>query len=266
MAGRPPNPLQTMETQTRFDLNRELAHWGTTLAAREGLTPERVRELETHLVDAIAAWEEKGLTTKEACWIAMRRMGNADALSAQFAQADPGGLWRTRLFWMVVGILVVPLLQFLTGLLGGSLLFLCAKYSVPVPGGVIALLASVLFIAGMTGLFKGLAAGRWPRLSIAFEAFCSRRRQFPWQFIVLAAMPMLIMATVGATLWLLQQNGVIHSADPRAVFEANPAVMNNMRFIFFSQTALWPVVLAILAAKYAPRAGLTLGRDESASS
>jgi hypothetical protein len=53
-----------------------------------------VEELEAHLRDQLAALTEAGLTGDEAFLVAVRRMGNLDALSREFARAHSERLWK----------------------------------------------------------------------------------------------------------------------------------------------------------------------------
>jgi len=237
-----------MDSAHRFDLNRELSQWRLALGGREGITTDQALELETHLRELIGTWQAKGLTEEEAFWVATRRVGNLDALAAQFIQADPTMVWRGRVFWMVIGLLVIPLLQLATSLIGGGLIYLCAKYDLTVPVNLIALLASLLFVGGIVALFHGLVAGRWPRLSGALDAFCSRRQTFAWQLLLLALIPPLISFMGLLVFWWMHANGWTPDAGERAVQEAVP----HIRLIFISQSILWPIVLAVLAGKYAP--------------
>jgi hypothetical protein len=75
---------QTTETQTRFDLNAAIENWRAELAAQLGLTPEVRRELETHLRDTIAAFQQRGLNDEESFWLACKRVGQPQQLAKEF--------------------------------------------------------------------------------------------------------------------------------------------------------------------------------------
>jgi hypothetical protein len=100
-----------METQTRYDLNTAFENWRAELAAQPNLTAEVRRELETHLRDAIAGFQQRGLNDEESFWLARKRVGQPPQLGEEFAKADPAAVWRERLFWMWLAI-------FLSGTLG----------------------------------------------------------------------------------------------------------------------------------------------------
>lgn len=55
-----------MTNPTRFDLNAAIENWRNELAAHPNLTADDRRELETHLRDAIAGFQQRGLTNEEA--------------------------------------------------------------------------------------------------------------------------------------------------------------------------------------------------------
>jgi len=93
-----------MEHQTRYDLNAAIANWRQKLACESGLAPEIRCELETHLRDSIAGFEERGLTAEEAFWLAGRRMGEPGQLREEFAKANPSAIWRERLYWMTLSL------------------------------------------------------------------------------------------------------------------------------------------------------------------
>jgi hypothetical protein len=222
-----------------FDLDCELTRWRQSLAAHEAITPERACELESHLRDSMAALRARDLSEEEAFWIAARRLGAAAPLSAQFAEADPAAAWRNRIFWMAVGLLVVQVAQTLLMVLGGSLVWFSSAHGRPKLGYGIAWLVPLLSISAMFFFIRGLAAGRWPGLSRWLDAFCSRRSRFPWQFILLAALP-----TAGLFIFALYAMGhPDHFGRPAS----GPMALGPVLFV------IWPFLMAILAAVYAPK-------------
>src|SRR5476651_897679 len=93
-----------MENQTRFDLNAAVENWRNELAAQPNLASDDRRELETHLLDAIAGFQQRGLNDEESFWLARRRVGQPPQLVEEFVKADPAGIWRERVFWMTIGV------------------------------------------------------------------------------------------------------------------------------------------------------------------
>ena len=106
MAGRSQHPVQIMENQTRFDLNAAIESWRQELAGQPNLASDDRRELETHLRDAIAGFQQRGLNDEESFWLARRRVGQPQQLGEEFVKADPAKAWRERIFWMALGIIV----------------------------------------------------------------------------------------------------------------------------------------------------------------
>jgi hypothetical protein len=101
--------VQIMETQTRFDLNTAIAEWQQELVGQPELTPVVRRELETHLRDTVAELQARGLNNEESFWLARRRVGPSKQLGEEFAKAGPASVWRERIFWMVLALLVLNL-------------------------------------------------------------------------------------------------------------------------------------------------------------
>jgi hypothetical protein len=93
-----------MEHKTRFDLNGAIANWRQNLAAHETFDAQTLRELESHLREAIDELSAKGLPPEEAFWLATRRIGATESLATEFQKANPLSIWRTRVFWMLVGV------------------------------------------------------------------------------------------------------------------------------------------------------------------
>jgi hypothetical protein len=98
-----------MENQTRYDLGAAIENWQAELAAQANLTPEVRRELEAHLRDAIAGFQQRGLTEEESFWLARRRVGQPQRLGEEFVKVDPAGVWRERAFWLAFGLLTLRL-------------------------------------------------------------------------------------------------------------------------------------------------------------
>jgi tetrahydromethanopterin S-methyltransferase subunit B len=114
-----------MENQTRFDLNAAVENWRNELAAQPSLASDDRRELETHLRDAIAGFQQRGLNDEESFWLACRRVGQPQQLGEEFVKADPAKAWRERIFWMALGIIVFwQLMQILTFAVGIALYYL----------------------------------------------------------------------------------------------------------------------------------------------
>jgi hypothetical protein len=98
-----------MENQTRFDLNAAIENWRQELAAQPNLASDDRRELETHLRDAIAGFQQRGLNDEESFWLARWRVGQPQQLGEEFVRADPAKVWRERILWAAIILLAIRL-------------------------------------------------------------------------------------------------------------------------------------------------------------
>jgi hypothetical protein len=78
--------MESMESQ--------IAAWRAYVADAPGVNGHDVNELEDHLRHQIAELNAVGLTADEAFLVAVKRMGDLDALSREFAREHSGRLWK----------------------------------------------------------------------------------------------------------------------------------------------------------------------------
>ena len=83
-----------MTTFADRPLEEQIAQWRAYLRRRQALHGPDVEELEEHLRDQLTALTEAGLAGDEAFLVAVKRMGNLDALSREFARAHSERLWK----------------------------------------------------------------------------------------------------------------------------------------------------------------------------
>ena len=83
-----------MTTFADQPLEDQIAQWRAYLRRRQAVHGPDVEELEGHLRDQLAALTEAGLAGDEAFLVAVKRMGNLDALSREFARAHSERLWK----------------------------------------------------------------------------------------------------------------------------------------------------------------------------
>jgi hypothetical protein len=83
-----------MTTFADQPIEDQIAQWRNYLRRRRALHGPDVEELEGHLRDQWAALTEAGLAGDEAFLVAVKRMGNLDALSREFARAHSERLWK----------------------------------------------------------------------------------------------------------------------------------------------------------------------------
>lgn len=78
-------------------LESQIAEWRAYVASASGVNGHDVDELEDHLRHQIAELNAAGLTADEGFLIAVKRLGDVDGLSREFAREHSGRLWK-RLF------------------------------------------------------------------------------------------------------------------------------------------------------------------------
>jgi hypothetical protein len=83
-----------MTTFTDQPIEEQIAQWRAYLRRRQGVHSPDVEELEGHLREQLGALTEAGLAGDEAFLVAVKRMGNLDTLSREFARAHSERLWK----------------------------------------------------------------------------------------------------------------------------------------------------------------------------
>src|SRR5687767_13036772 len=75
-------------------LEEQIDRWRIYLRRRQAIHAVDVAELEDHLREQVAVLVDAGLATDEAFLIAVKRMGDLDALSREFAREHSDRLWK----------------------------------------------------------------------------------------------------------------------------------------------------------------------------
>jgi len=75
-------------------LEEQIEQWRSYLRRRQAIHSVDVAELEDHLREQVAGLEGAGLSTDEAFFVAVKRMGELDALSREFAREHSDRLWK----------------------------------------------------------------------------------------------------------------------------------------------------------------------------
>jgi hypothetical protein len=75
-------------------IEQQIAQWREYLRRRAAIHGSDVEELEDHLRSQVAALTGQGLSEDEAFLVAVKRMGNLDALSREFAREHSERLWK----------------------------------------------------------------------------------------------------------------------------------------------------------------------------
>lgn len=83
-----PSPGEAVSLEGQID------QWRSYLRRRQAIDSVDVAELEDHLREQIAGLTDAGLATDEAFLVAVKRMGDLDALSREFAREHSDRLWK----------------------------------------------------------------------------------------------------------------------------------------------------------------------------
>jgi hypothetical protein len=75
-------------------LEEQIDQWRSYLRRRQAIHSVDVAELEDHLREQLAVLTDAGLATDEAFLVAVKRMGDLDALSREFAREHSDRLWK----------------------------------------------------------------------------------------------------------------------------------------------------------------------------
>ena len=84
--------MANAERSTAIEAQIDL--WRGYLRRRQGIQPVDVAELEDHLREQVDTLVAAGLSTDEAFLVAVKRMGELDALSREFAREHSERLWK----------------------------------------------------------------------------------------------------------------------------------------------------------------------------
>jgi hypothetical protein len=88
---------------TATSLDAQIDRWRTYLHRRQAIHAVDIAELEDHLRAQIAALTEAGLAADEAFLIAVKRMGDLDTLSREFAREHSDRLWKQLVTYSLDG-------------------------------------------------------------------------------------------------------------------------------------------------------------------
>jgi hypothetical protein len=75
-------------------LDEQIDQWRSYVRRRQAIHTVDIAELEDHLREQVAGLVDAGLATDEAFLVAVKRMGNLDALSREFAREHSDRLWK----------------------------------------------------------------------------------------------------------------------------------------------------------------------------
>ena len=133
-----------------FELEKSILEWKLAFQKRCSVDEASIEELESHLRESVAELSRKGLSEEEGFIVAMKRLGNAPALDAEFQKNSPLGVNQERLIWMFSGYLGITLCGILSTAIISSLAtgMLYAGWASSLTGFV-ATLIEILFWIGV---------------------------------------------------------------------------------------------------------------------
>jgi hypothetical protein len=82
------------EERREAQLEAQIERWRSYVRRRQAIHAVDVAELEDHLREQVETLEQAGLSPDEAFLVAVKRLGNLDALSREFAQEHSERLWK----------------------------------------------------------------------------------------------------------------------------------------------------------------------------
>ena len=225
MAGRSQLPVQIMENQTRFDLNAAVENWRSELAAQPNLASDDRRELETHLRDAIAGFQQRGLNDEESFWLARKRVGQPQPLGEEFVKADPAKVWRERIFWMVSFVFLLGIIERFSTLVVG----LFPKIAVSVARGLISDLILIIAVIALLWLGKIIQSSKLMRL------IASRVR---FAFVALALI--LTWSAINYHLHILSYAKLTQMGVSAALYPIwQPVIFNSLNLLILAALIVW---------------------------
>ena len=86
--------MTTPDRRQAVSLEEQIDQWRSFLRRRQAVHPVDVTELEDHLREQVAVLADAGLDTDEAFLVAVKRMGDLDTLSREFALEHSDRLWK----------------------------------------------------------------------------------------------------------------------------------------------------------------------------
>ncbi|HEY3761305.1 MAG TPA: hypothetical protein VGN23_06115 [Verrucomicrobiae bacterium] len=215
-----------MEHQTRFDLNAALESWRTELAAQPNLTQDARRELETHLRDTIIGLRQCGLNDEEAFWLASRRTGQPEKLGEEFVKTDSSNIWRERVFWLGMALLMIGYWNSLTLFIRVTFPFLAGSEINSM------VFYYTIFYGPIVWVTYCLVAGRAKRFKILGDVFLHSRGIF-------------IALTVSAAVLVLGFNSL--QLYSRMSYTSYQIVLSQIEWILFPRIVNFSALIAITA-------------------
>jgi hypothetical protein len=206
----------------------QIAEWRAYLAKDQSVNGRDVDELEAHLRDQIAELDAAGLTADEAFLVAVKRMGDLDTLSREFAREHSGRLWKQLVLRgedetaRPTGGWIEPLLFAVAAAVVIQVARLAARFPEEQPGWLLrnASLFVLPFLAGYFGRRRQLETPRWVATAAPFVLAALVVNLYP--FRADSATELLVALHLPVVLWFVvaypYMGGTIRSHERRMDF------------------------------------------------
>ncbi len=203
-------------SQELASLESQIEQWRTFLRRRQAIQAVDVAELEDHLRESIGALRATGLSADEAFLVAVKRLGDVDSLSREFAREHSDRLWKQ--------LVVAPaeadparrregLVAFALGTVAAMLIKLPALFGIGINAHESFYLRNLAFfvlplVVGFFAWKRQLAARTIGLLAMGFTVACILVNAYP--FVPQGSTEVLAILHLPIALWLLV--GVAYAA------------------------------------------------------
>jgi hypothetical protein len=244
----------------------QIAEWRAYVANAPGVNGHDVDELEDHLRHQIAELSAVGLASDEAFLVAVKRMGDLDALSREFAREHSDRLWKQLILSgdeepaRVTGDWLVPF----AFAAGAAVVIQIARLAADFPHEEPSWLARnaslfvLPFLAAYFALERQLDARRWVLTAVPFVLAALVVNLYPWDAD--STTEELVMLHLPVVLWFVvaypYMGGTLRSHERRMDFVR----FTGEWFIYYVLIALGGGVLMALTAGIFEPAGVDVER------
>ena len=247
-------------------LESQIAEWRAYVANAPGVNGHDLDELEDHLRHEIVELNAAGLTADEGFLIAVKRLGDVDALSREFAREHSGRLWK-QLFGSSDDPRALPTSGWLPTLvfaLAAAVVVQVARLAADAPGEEPTWLARnaglfvLPFLAGYFAHRRQLDARRWALTALPFAVAALLVNLYPYdpdsatEILVALHLPVVLWFAVASP----YMGGTLRSHERRMDFVR----FTGEWFIYYVLIALGGGVLMGLTAAILEPAGVDFER------
>jgi hypothetical protein len=194
-----------------FDLEQNLRRWRRGMSVRLPLRREAVDELESHLRDAVEQAIQEGSTPEEAWRQASERLGNLDAVAAEYSKFGAPSAWRWLPARFAAAVLAAPA--------AGLAYFLVARTAAS-QGTILLNLHVFAITVGYVAMVVVGAVAAWSLLSRAWCGWShveTRALGATFGTLTTAALALTSAGVVLGSFWARDHLGGYWSWDPKEI-------------------------------------------------